>query len=83
MIATCSKRRFEHLRRDGRRQEQVRETYDRGNGAAALQMVDSGAIQDGKIIMLLQRAAMLGLARLRSMCRAGPQCHATAKSLVP
>jgi nudix-type nucleoside diphosphatase (YffH/AdpP family) len=51
--------------------------------ATALQMIESGAIQDGKTIMLLQRAAMLGLARLRSMCRADPRCHAAAKSVVP
>jgi GDP-mannose pyrophosphatase NudK len=33
--------------------------------AAALQMIGTGAIQDGKTIMLLQYAALLGLDRLR------------------
>jgi nudix-type nucleoside diphosphatase (YffH/AdpP family) len=33
--------------------------------AAALQMIGTGAIQDGKTIMLLQYAALLGLERLR------------------
>ena len=36
--------------------------------AAALQMIDTGAIQDGKTIMLLQYAALLGLDRLRDAC---------------
>jgi len=34
--------------------------------AAALQMIASGAIQDGKTIMLLQHAALIGLERLRA-----------------
>ena len=33
--------------------------------ATALDMVASGAIQDGKTIMLLQHAALVGLDRLR------------------
>jgi nudix-type nucleoside diphosphatase (YffH/AdpP family) len=51
---------------------------------SALRMIDSGAIQDGKTIMLLQHAAMLGLARLRALCRSGSAgSHATAKSDMP
>jgi GDP-mannose pyrophosphatase NudK len=34
--------------------------------ASALQMIETGAIQDGKTIMLLQHAALVGLERLRS-----------------
>lgn len=34
--------------------------------ASALQMISTGAIQDGKTIMLLQYAALLGLDRLRA-----------------
>jgi GDP-mannose pyrophosphatase NudK len=34
--------------------------------AEALQNITSGAIQDGKTIMLLQHAALTGLARLRA-----------------
>jgi nudix-type nucleoside diphosphatase (YffH/AdpP family) len=37
--------------------------------ARALEMIESGAIQDGKTIMLLQHAAMQGLAKLQAMCR--------------
>jgi len=33
--------------------------------ASAMQMIKSGAIQDGKTIMLLQHAALIGLERLR------------------
>jgi nudix-type nucleoside diphosphatase (YffH/AdpP family) len=33
--------------------------------ASALQMIETGAIQDGKTIMLLQHAALVGLERLR------------------
>ena len=34
--------------------------------ATALQMIATGAIQDGKTIMLLQRAALMGLEKLRA-----------------
>lgn len=44
--------------------------------AEALQMIGSGAIQDGKTIMLLQHAALCGLEQLRS----APTASATATS---
>jgi nudix-type nucleoside diphosphatase (YffH/AdpP family) len=47
--------------------------------ARALEMIASGAIQDGKTIMLLQHAAMQGLARLQSTCRGdGPPAASPA-----
>ena len=50
--------------------------------ARALEMIASGAIQDGKTIMLLQHAAMQGLARLQSTCRgAGPPAASPAGKL--
>lgn len=50
-------------RRDGTWDVQSREAYDRGNGATILLYnkehgIASGAIQDGKTIMLLQYAAL-------------------------
>jgi hypothetical protein len=35
--------------------------------SSALQMISTGAIQDGKTIMLLQYAALVGLDRLRDV----------------
>jgi hypothetical protein len=37
--------------------------------ATALQMIATGAIQDGKTIMLLQQAALVGFEELRARSR--------------